>query len=82
MRGASLKDVQEFLGHNNISMTMRYAHFSHAHKKSAICLLDGRSKESSQKMDKMEELERKQAPTIFCKCLFSLVTRAGVEPTT
>ena len=57
MRGASLKDVQEFLGHNNISMTMRYAHLSHAHKKSAICLLDGKSEESSQKMVKMEESE-------------------------
>ena len=48
-------DVQEFLGHKNISMTMRYAHLSQAHKKSAIYLLDDNFEMSSQKMDKMEQ---------------------------
>jgi len=55
MRGASLKDVQEFLGHKNISMTMRYAHLSQAHKKAAICLLDDNFDESSQRMDNMKQ---------------------------
>jgi integrase len=41
MRGASLKEVQELLGHKNIKMTMRYAHLSQEHKKKAVNLLNG-----------------------------------------
>jgi integrase len=41
MRGGSLKDVQELLGHKNIKMTMRYAHLSQEHKKKAVNLLNG-----------------------------------------
>jgi len=41
MRGASIKEVQEILGHKNISVTMRYAHLSHEHKKKAVNLLNG-----------------------------------------
>ena len=33
MRGGSLKDIQELLGHKTIAMTMRYAHLSEPHKK-------------------------------------------------
>jgi integrase len=41
MKGAKLKEVQELLGHKNISMTMRYAHLSPEHKKNAVGLLNG-----------------------------------------
>lgn len=41
MRGASIKEVQEILGHKNISMTMRYAHLSQEHKEKAVNLLKG-----------------------------------------
>ena len=41
MRGGTLKDVQELLGHKNISMTMRYAHLSQEHKNKAVNLLNG-----------------------------------------
>ncbi|MFZ7113516.1 MAG: tyrosine-type recombinase/integrase [Desulfatiglandales bacterium] len=41
MRGASLKEVQELLGHKSISMTMRYAHLSQDSKKKAVNLLNG-----------------------------------------
>jgi integrase len=41
MRGASLKEVQELLGHKSMTMTMRYAHLSQEHKKKAVNLLNG-----------------------------------------
>jgi integrase len=41
MRGGSLKDLQELLGHRNITMTMRYAHLSQEHKMKAVHLLNG-----------------------------------------
>ena len=52
MKGASLKAVQELLGHKNIKMTMRYAHLSEDFKKEAVRLLDGDTVDysSSQKL--------------------------------
>jgi len=41
MHGASLKDVQEILGHKTMTMTLRYAHLSSEHKKKAINLING-----------------------------------------
>ncbi len=41
MRGASLKEVQEILGHKTMTMTLRYAHLSQEHKKKAVNLLNG-----------------------------------------
>lgn len=41
MRGGSLKDVQELLGHKTMTMTLRYAHLSQEHKKAAVNLLKG-----------------------------------------
>jgi hypothetical protein len=41
MRGGSLKDVQELLGHKSMAMTLRYAHLSQEHKKKAVNLLNG-----------------------------------------
>ncbi len=40
MRGASLKEVQELLGHATMEMTMRYAHLSPERKAGAVSLLD------------------------------------------
>lgn len=42
MRGASLRAVQEFLGHKSLAMTMRYAHLSHEYQLGVVDLLDGR----------------------------------------
>lgn len=41
MRGASLKELQEILGHKTMTMTLRYAHLSQEHKKMAVNLLNG-----------------------------------------
>jgi integrase len=41
MKGASLKDVQEILGHADYKMTQRYAHLSPAHLLAAVERLDG-----------------------------------------
>jgi integrase len=41
MKGASLKDVQEILGHKDMTMTLRYAHLSPEHKKKTVNLLNG-----------------------------------------
>jgi integrase len=39
MKGRTLKDVQELLGHK--TMTLRYAHLTQEHKKKAVNLLNG-----------------------------------------
>jgi integrase len=41
MRGASLKDVQEILGHSDLKMTLRYSHLSPAHLRATVDRLDG-----------------------------------------
>jgi integrase len=40
MSGASLKDVQEALGHKRIETTLRYAHLSPEHRRRVIQRLD------------------------------------------
>jgi site-specific recombinase XerD len=40
MRGASLKAVQELLGHESIEMTLRYSHLTPDVRRSAVRLLD------------------------------------------
>jgi integrase len=51
MRGRSLKEIQEVLGHKSFSMTLRYAHLSHMHLRTAVEALEGlTSIDKSQKM--------------------------------
>ncbi|MEM9459498.1 MAG: site-specific integrase [Myxococcota bacterium] len=40
MRGATLTEVKELLGHASLDMTMRYLHLSPAARKAAVALLD------------------------------------------
>ncbi len=48
MNGASIKDIQELLGHKTMQMTLRYAHLSQEHKKKAVNLLNGLTALSTQ----------------------------------
>ena len=41
MKGATIKDVQELLGHKDLKITMRYSHLSQKHKVKAFNLLNG-----------------------------------------
>lgn len=41
MRGRPLKEIQEVLGHKSFSMTLRYAHLSPMHLRTAVEALDG-----------------------------------------
>jgi integrase len=41
MKGGSLKDAQELLGHKDITMTLRYSHLTQEHKRKAVNLLNG-----------------------------------------
>ena len=40
-RGRTLKEVQEALGHQTITMTMRYSHLAPDHLRAAVAVLDG-----------------------------------------
>lgn len=39
-RGRTLKEVQEALGHQTITMTMRYSHLAPDHLRAAVAVLD------------------------------------------
>ena len=41
--GASMKAIQELLGHSDLKVTMRYAHLSHSNLKATIDLIERRS---------------------------------------
>jgi integrase len=41
LKGGTLKDIQEFLGHKTMTMTLRYSHLTQEHKRKAVNLLNG-----------------------------------------
>ncbi len=40
LKGGTLKDIQELLGHKTMTMTLRYAHLTQEHKRNAVNLLN------------------------------------------
>jgi len=59
MRGASLKAVQEHLGHTSIAMTQRYSHLSGDFQREQVNLLNGLCGENGKKLVRSEDLPRK-----------------------
>ena len=53
MRGVSLKELQELLGHSSLAMTMRYAHLAPERLRSAVTRLEGltRSKPAAEQIN-------------------------------
>jgi integrase len=41
MRGVTMKELQELLGHASLAMTMRYAHLAPEHLRAAVSRLEG-----------------------------------------
>jgi len=65
MKGASLKAVQEHLGHSCIAMTERYSHLSENFQREQINLLNGLCGENGKKLVRNEDFQGKEAqPTI------------------
>jgi len=64
MKGRPLKEIQEALGHNSFSTTLRYAHLSPMHLRTAVESLDGlmpsidKAEQMAHNMAQNEELER------------------------
>ena len=82
MRGASLKEVQELLGHRDIKMTLRYAHLSQESKRKAVNLLNGLT--SYVKIDRSQNGHKSQSKKIassnYPKSLMSHRSSVGRAP--
>jgi integrase len=57
MRGASMKAVQEHLGHTTIAMTQRYSHLSRDFQREEVNRLNGLCGESGKKLVRNEQIE-------------------------
>jgi integrase len=66
MNGASLKEVQELLGHTTVTMTLRYAHLSQENKVNAVRLLDSLGTLSQNRyVTKASQNEKQSAKSMF-----------------
>jgi integrase len=61
-RGRTLKEVQEALGHQTITMTMRYSHLAPDHLRAAVAVLDGVLSSSESEPTKVSAQESAQEP--------------------
>jgi hypothetical protein len=56
IKGATLRTVQELLGHQSLTMTMRYSHLSEEHKSDAVKLLDTGLSKKAQSEEKTDTI--------------------------
>jgi integrase len=57
MRGVTLKELQELLGHSSLAMTMRYAHLAPEHLRTAVGRLEGLTNTEPAKVSAQEPVE-------------------------
>ena len=57
MRGVSLKELQELLGHSSLAMTMRYAHLAPEHLRAAVSRLEGLTNSQRAEMPTQESTQ-------------------------
>ena len=58
LKGGTLKDIQELLGHKTMTMTLRYAHLTQEHKKKAVNLLNDLTGNSMSVNVSCEDIEK------------------------
>ena len=82
MAGIDITTVSKLLGHQNIKMTLRYAHLAPAHLAKAVDVLDsvinGKKESTIQKVYKQATLQNFTSPNP----LKSMVGGTGIEPVT
>jgi len=84
MNGASIKEVQELLGHKTLAMTTRYAHLSQEHKKKAVNLLNVLTAPKAQAVASLSQNVTNPGSEKrgLCEVLEIMVGARGFEPPT
>jgi len=63
MRGVTVKELQELLGHSSLVMTMRYAHLAPEHLRTAVSRLEGLTNTEPAK-DSAQASAQEPVPTV------------------
>jgi len=63
MRGATLQEVKELLGHSDFKLTLRYAHLSHHHLRTEVDRLDGLTESKPTRAHKCTHRATLHSPT-------------------
>src|SRR5439155_24310829 len=83
MRGVSLKELQELLGHSSLAMTMRYAHLAPEHLRAAVSRLEGLTNAQRAEMPtEAATQEPSEQVRLSQNSSKELAPRAGLEPAT
>jgi integrase len=84
MAGVDLVSVKELLGHKTLTMTMRYSHLSHGHKRKAVNALDKvlSNDHTENSVHNLVHNSESNTSTNCHKSLGEMVRPEGVEPST